>query len=79
MKTLNPHHKSAIALRKSQAHMYAAGFNDALRGCKDFQKVDELEFSRYFEELAIAYYSEAEVFMPSIPAAFETFSGHKIN
>lgn len=75
---LNDHHKDAIALRKSQAHMYAAGWNDAVRAIgspypKHDKPVDELEFSRYVEQLATDYYSQATTFMPSIPHALESF------
>lgn len=84
-RTLNDTHKSAIALRKAQAHMYAAGYNDALTHPElrrlfegtgadyPYAKVDELEFSRYVEALARDYYSEVTYTMPSIPHALESF------
>lgn len=78
MRELNDHHKEAIALRKAQAHMYAAGWNDAMRAAAGNHPthtphVDELEFSRYVEQLATDYYSQATTFMPSIPHALESF------
>lgn len=78
MRELNHYHKEAIALRKSQAHMYAAGWNDATRRYTMHytltpSKVDELAFSRYVEELAKDYYSQRTTFMPSIPHALESF------
>lgn len=70
-----PHEYKAIALRKTQAYMYAAGWNDAM--CANtghvLDTVDELGFSRYYADLATAFYTEQVVHLISVPDALNEF------